>query len=485
MSNYIDFILSPKEKDDFFGFLFSSEVKTVFKTLTRVSGNDSVFEFALSTPYSTATATFTDSISLNQSGELAFNSSNKQTPADISISGIKWNATGTRFYVCDTANSRINQYNCSVAYDISTAVYTSTFSTYTKEDEPRDLIFNADGTTMIVLGSKGHYDQGITGPQLLQYTLSVAFSISTASFVKRSVVGTDTAVKSLISNAAGTVFYVSGDQLNKTTSYTITTPFDLATVTFLAEYDHSASISNFNGIAFNSAGTKLFAINNSANTILEYPLNTGFNLVSIQPTNATFNIRSNNINPKNITFNNDGSKMYVTGDAGRFQIDGGEDGTPYTHLVRARNTITFYEGYTYIFNVSSPTLLNHNLSFSTTNDGIFGGGAAYTTGVTSSGTIGTAGATVTIVVPKNADSVTPGSAIGNLFYFDNKHSKLGGNISTPEVKGQLTVYKTNFVDNIQTRQRTALQEDIFYRSYILNSGTDLQVINGDLVINIV
>ena len=484
MSNYNNFILSQKEKDDFFGFLFSSEVKTVNRTVTRVSGNDSVFEFALATPYSTTTATFTDAISLNQSGELAYNSSNKQTPADISISGIKWNAAGTRFYVCDSANSRINQYNCSTAYDISTAVYTSTFSTYGKEDEPRDLIFNTAGTTMIVLGSKGHYDQGITGPQLIQYTLSTGFDISTASFVKRATVGTDTEVKGLISNTAGTVFYVSGDQLNKTTSYTISSAFDVGSVVFLAEYDHSSSITNLRGIALNSAGTKLYGVNNSTNAILEYPLNTGFNLVSIQPTNATFTIRTNNINPKNITFNSDGSKMFITGDAGRFQIDAGEDGTPYTHLVKARNPMTFYEGYTYIFNVSSPTLLNHNFSFSTTNDGTFGGGVAYTTNVTTSGTIGNAAATVTIVVPKNSDSITAGSAVAPLFYFDNKHSKLGGSISTPEVKGQLTVYKTNFVDNIETRKRTALQEDIFYRSYIFNSGTDFQVVNGDLVINI-
>jgi len=484
MSQYIDFKLSKKEKDDFFGVLLSTESKTVHRTVTRVSGNDSVFEFSLSTPYSTSTATFTDSFSLNMNNELAYNSSNAQTPATISISGIKWNSSGSRFYVCDTANSRINQYNCSVAYDISTASYSNTFSTYLKETQPRDLLFNTAGTTMLVLGTGGNYDQGISAPQIVQYTLSAAFDISTATFSKRSSVGTSTTVRSLNSNPAGTIFYVSDDTDNFTTSYTISTPFDVASVVYLAAYDHTSTAPNLTGITFNATGTKLYAINNATNTIYEYPLNTGFNLVSTQPTNANFLIRTNNINPKSITFNNNGTKMYITGDAGIFQIDGGEDENPYTHLTKTRNSLRFYEGYTYIFDVSSSTLLIHNFSFSTTSDGTHSGGSAYTTGVTTSGTIGNINAKVTIVVPKQSDSVIPGSAVSGLFYFDNKHSKLGGSISTPEYKEQLKILYTNFVDNITTRQQSKLQEDLFISSYILNSGTNFSVVNGDLIINI-
>ena len=77
--------------------------------------------------------------------------------------------------------------------------------------------------------------------------------------------------------------------------------------------------------------------------------------------------------------------MYITGDAGRFQIDAGEDETPYSHLPKARNAMKFYEGYTYVFNISSSTLLVHNFSFSTTSDGTHAGGSAYTTGVTTGG----------------------------------------------------------------------------------------------------
>jgi len=481
MSNYAQFKLSRKEKDDFYGFLIVSDAQTLRKTVKRISGNDSVFEFSLSTAFNTTTATFTDSFSLTQNGPLAFNATKFLTAADISISGIKFNSTGTSFYVCDTNNSRINRYNLTTAYDISTASYHSTFSTYDKEINPRDVAFSNDMLKMFVLGSAGNPDQGVEAPQVVQYTLASASDIVGATFSKRVTI-TDTAVKGLIFNATGTQMYVSGDTTNTTVARTLATAFDLATVTLDSSYDHTTSITNLRGIALNTAGTKLYAINNSANRVYEYPLNTAFNLVSIQPTNADFQFRTNNINVRNITFNPAGTKMFITGDAGVFQIDDGDDEAVYSHIPKVRNTIRAYEGNTYIFDVSDSSLLAHNFKFSTTSDGTFSGGTIYTTNVTTSGTVGTTGATVTIVIPKAADGLTAGSAVGDLFYFDDKHSKLGGLIATPQYKQNLKATFTNFVDDIQTRARTALQEDLFHRSYIFNSGTDLQVVNGDLVI---
>ena len=61
-------------------------------------------------------------------------------------------------------------------------------------------------------------------------------------------------------------------------------------------------------------------------------------------------------------------------------------------------TLQLYEGNTYIFDVSDSSLSNHPLKFSETSNGTHNSGTEYTTGVTSSGTAGSAGATVTIVV---------------------------------------------------------------------------------------
>ena len=75
--------------------------------------------------------------------------------------------------------------------------------------------------------------------------------------------------------------------------------------------------------------------------------------------------------------------------------------------------LTLNRGFTYIFDVSDSTVSGHPLGFKDA------GGTAFTTGVTSSGTAGSSGATVTIVMPTSGTEparyycVTHGNAMGN------------------------------------------------------------------------
>ena len=75
--------------------------------------------------------------------------------------------------------------------------------------------------------------------------------------------------------------------------------------------------------------------------------------------------------------------------------------------------LTLNRGFTYIFDVSDSSVSGHPLGFKDA------GGSAFTTGVTSSGTAGSAGATVTIVMPTSGTEparyycVTHGNAMGN------------------------------------------------------------------------
>ena len=75
--------------------------------------------------------------------------------------------------------------------------------------------------------------------------------------------------------------------------------------------------------------------------------------------------------------------------------------------------LTLNRGFTYIFDVSDSSVSGHPLGFKDA------GGSAFTTGVTSSGTAGSAGATVTIVMPTSGTEparyycVTHGNIMGN------------------------------------------------------------------------
>jgi hypothetical protein len=83
--------------------------------------------------------------------------------------------------------------------------------------------------------------------------------------------------------------------------------------------------------------------------------------------------------------------------------------------------LNLYEGATYKFDQSSGTNAGHPFRFSTTSDGTHGGGSEYTTGVTTSGVPGNAGAYTQIVLASGA---------ATLYYYCSVHSGMGGTANT-------------------------------------------------------
>ncbi len=92
----------------------------------------------------------------------------------------------------------------------------------------------------------------------------------------------------------------------------------------------------------------------------------------------------------------------------------------YIDGVRAA-TVSLTEGQTYQFDQSDSSNSTHPLRISTTSDGTHGGGSEYTTGVTTNGTPGSAGAYTQIEVAVGAPT---------LYYYCTNHSGMGGQINT-------------------------------------------------------
>ncbi|NCW10029.1 MAG: hypothetical protein EBW40_09850, partial [Gammaproteobacteria bacterium] len=183
-----------------------------------------------------------------------------------------------------------------------------------------------------------------------------------------SVNGYEAEPRSVTFNNDGTKMFVIGYAGDDVNEYTLSTGFDLSsTVTHVDTYNASGDVSFPTGLTFNSDGTKMFILDNTGNDVNEYTLTTGFDLSSTITLVKTLSISSQENTPLGITFNNDGTKMFIAGDGGdihEYTVSNGFDLT---------STVTFIDTFSTVNEESFPTSIKFNTD----------GTTMFVTGVTS------------------------------------------------------------------------------------------------------
>jgi len=233
-------------------------------------------------------------------------SAEETTPTEI-----VFNNDGTKMYVIGRASDSVHQYTLTTAFDISTASYDLvSFSVSAQETNPSSMIFSADGTRMYVTG----YDSD----SVHQYTLGTAFDVNTASYnsISLNVSSEETQPRGVEFDSSGNKMYIIGTATGSIFQYTLSTAFDLSTASYdNVSFDVGAQDSAPKSFSFNSDGKKMYVLGSLSNTVYEYSLSTPFDISSITYSSLNFSVSSENSSSLSICFNSDGTQIYMSGES--------------------------------------------------------------------------------------------------------------------------------------------------------------------------
>lgn len=207
-----------------------------------------------------------------------------------------------------------------VGWDISGASYLQSFSVAAQTVNSSGLFISPDGLKMYTLGY-GSSDA------VIQYDLSVAWDISTATYVHGiSVAAQDTVPLHIFFKPDGLKMYILGTGTDSVFEYDLGVAWDVSTATYLHGFSLSYQDGGVSGIYIRPDGLKMYilsgtedavyeymySVTESADAVYEYDLGTAWD-VSTATYLQNFGVSAQGTHPAHIFFKPDGLKMYHAG----------------------------------------------------------------------------------------------------------------------------------------------------------------------------
>jgi sugar lactone lactonase YvrE len=259
------------------------------------STSTSVFQYTLSSAWDVSTASY-DSVSYNVS----------TATGDPGFTGLDFGDSGTKMYVAGSTD-RVWGFALNTAWNLAT---TNAYfrSVAAQETSPSSVTFKPDGTEMYVLGT--------TGDDVNQYSVSTAWQVDKASYVRVFGVATQTGTTpaQVQFKDDGTKMYVLSNTNDSIYQYSLSTAWDISTATYdTVSFSVTSQEATPQGMFFGDGGTKLYVIGTTNDTVYQYTLSSAWDLSTASYASKSFSVGSQEINPQAVFIGNSGSTMYIVG----------------------------------------------------------------------------------------------------------------------------------------------------------------------------
>ncbi|MAT21896.1 MAG: hypothetical protein CML86_00080 [Rhodobiaceae bacterium] len=218
--------------------------------------------------------------------------------------GLEFNTDGDKMYITGTQGKNVTQYSLTTPFDVSTIAFEG--ETDSAGYLVSDVAFNSDGTKMFLVGYRD---------SIAEYNLGTPFDVRTASLVNDShtIAGLGTQPKSFTFNDDGSRMFIAEDET--ISAYDLSISYDVSSAVSAETYETTYGV--ITGLVFNSDGSRIFTTAQDNDSVNEYAMPTAYNITDTVYI-GSFKIDvngeiGNENNPKGVSFNSDGTKMFALG----------------------------------------------------------------------------------------------------------------------------------------------------------------------------
>jgi len=194
--------------------------------------------------------------------------------------------------------------NLGYSYDVSIGEYNDNLDVSGQDGSASGIAWDNDGTKFYVVG--------YGNDAVYEYSVSTPWDVSTASYTDNlDVSGRDGGPTGIAWDNEGTKLYIAGAGNDNIYEYSVSTAWDISTANYTDSLDISGQDTGPTGIAWNDNGSKLYMSGGAGDSLYEYSVSTAWD-VSTASYNDSFYV-SRDDEPRNIVWNSDGTKFYVVG----------------------------------------------------------------------------------------------------------------------------------------------------------------------------